>query len=825
MSAKPKTSCNAPRCIYSAEDVKRAVPLSWFFRDEGYPVTGSGDKLRTVAKWRDGERDSVSIDDKDGVWNDHGAKEGGDVITAYQKIHGGSPLAAIQALGDKYHVTPTKTVKAPSGAPGANSWRKVATYDYCNESGAYLYSVDRLEREVNGKREKKFRQRRGDVFGLGDVRRVLYNLPQVLAAASVYIVEGEKDVETLRARGITATTNSGGANYWREDFNAAFTGKAVIIIADNDAPGLEHAENVAGQLVGVAKSVKVLTICKLPKGDVTDWIEREGGTVDKLEKLVAAAEEYTPQQAAANEKRQSGNPLSNYRLERVASGGGKEKTIAKPRHISDICAEILARFDGFPKRLGSVLFDFDAEAGQVLELPTPEAFSAWLQRRGKCLVDFKGGPGFTRWREVYENLLQTAEAFDAVARAPFWPGRRRSRTFALYGELPQATGGSSAFWKLLDFMSPATAEDRLLMAAFFIAPMFFSEAGDIARPGWAIDTTDGQGAGKTSVVETNAKIYDCVPIALDFASLDARQAEVKKRLISTEGRATRIALFDNVTRTVKSATLAELITSSHITERKAYGRGEESRPNDLTFCLTFNGGKFDTDGAVRFYPVKVKEPEAKVAFWKRRVFEYIDTNRPQLFADIIAMLEAAQRRIDAGEIWARTKSRFPEFDALVLGAVCKDRGEFDALDAYMAGTMSEANDDADKAAAVETAIINAMQRCPGWDAAMPTVLFAGDIDALMDTNAELARLRVRSRDLRAWIQSGLLPRWSKDFRRLENDRDKPGWRAASFLFGLDLFSDNAPTTDVQVVKADWGRRDGQTSGTIAGYTKLRGRWR
>ena len=819
MSAKPKTSCNAPRCIYSAETVKKAVRLSQFFRDEGYPVTGSGDKLRTVAKWRDGERDSVSIDDEDGVWNDHGAKEGGDVITAYQKIHGGSPLAAIQALGDKYHVTPTKTVKAPSGAPGANSWRKVATYDYCDESGAYLYSVDRLEREVNGKREKKFRQRRGDVFGLGDVRRVLYNLPQVLPAPRVFIVEGEKDVETLRKRGIVATTNSGGANYWREDFNAAFTGKAVIIIADNDAPGLEHAEKIAGQLVGVAKSVKVLTISKLPKGDITDWIEREGGSIDALEKLVADAQEFAPGQADAG-------PITNYTLERVPGKDGKEREVAHPKLIADICKDITGRFGGFPKKLGSALFDFDPKAeASILELTSPEDLSAWAQRRGSCCLDFMRRPTFPSWREVYANLQQTAERFDAVARAPFWPGRRRSRTFALYGELPQATGGSSAFWKLLDFMSPATAEDRLLMAAFFIAPMFFSEAGDIARPGWAIDTTDGQGAGKTSVVETDAKIYDCVPIALDFASLDARQAEVKKRLISTEGRATRIALFDNVTRTVKSATLAELITSSHITERKAYGRGEESRPNDLTFCLTFNGGKFDTDGAVRFYPVKVKEPEAKVAFWKRRVFEYIDTNRPQLFADIIAMLEAAQRRIDAGEIWTRSKSRFPEFDALVLGAVCKDRGEFDALDAYMAGTMSEANDDADKAAAVETAIINAMQRCPGWDAAMPTVLFAGDIDALMDTNAELARLRVRSRDLRAWIQSGLLPRWSKDFRRLENDRDKPGWRAASFLFGLDLFSDNAPTTDVQVVKADWGRRDGQTSGTIAGYTKLRGRWR
>ena len=102
MSAKPKTSCNAPRCIYSAEDVKRAVPLSRFFRDEGYPVTGSGDKLRTVAKWRDGERDSVSIDDEKRVWCDHGADEGGDIFDAWQKIHGGTAKEAVKALSERY---------------------------------------------------------------------------------------------------------------------------------------------------------------------------------------------------------------------------------------------------------------------------------------------------------------------------------------------------------------------------------------------------------------------------------------------------------------------------------------------------------------------------------------------------------------------------------------------------------------------------------------------------------------------------------------------------------------------------------------------------
>ena len=802
----------------AAEIIKRTVPLSRFFADEGIPVKGKG--KRAVATWRGGERESVSIDDEKRVWCDHLTDEGGDIFDAWQKIHGGTAEEAVKALAERYNLEAVTSQRRARKTSEKTRRELVASYDYTDERGAYLYSVDRYKiTKADGSTDKDFRQRRGQESGLGEVRRVLYRLPEVLAASRVFIVEGEKDVETLRARGITATTNSGGAKYWRDDFNGAFPGREVVVIADNDAPGQEHGRKVAGQLVGIAKSVKLLTVSRLPKGDVTDWIEREGGSIDALEKLAAEAPEFAPGQADAG-------PIRNYALERVPGKDGKEREVARPKLIADICKDITGRFGGFPKKLGSALFDFDPKAeASILELTSPEDLSAWVQRRGSCCLDFMRRPTFPSWREVYANLQQTAERFDAVARAPFWPERRLSRTFALYGKLPEATPGSGAFWKLLDFMSPASDEDRLLMAAFFVAPIFFAEAGDIARPGWAVDTIDGQGAGKTSVVEICARLYGCVPIALDFASLDSRQSDVKKRLISVEGRASRIALFDNITQTIKSSTLAELITASHITERRAYGRGEDSRPNDLTFVATFNGGKFDTDGAVRFYVFRVREPERRVAFWKRRVFEYIDANRPQIFADVIALLEAAQRRIDSGEIWTRKRGRFPEFDALVLGGVCRSRAEFDALDGFMAGAMSEANDDAERAEAVETAVLNAMQRCPGWDPSMPAVFFASDIDALLNTNQALARLRISSRDLRGWIRSGLLPRWSKDFRKLDGERNRDGWRAASFLFGIDLFDDEATTTDVQVVKADWGRRDGETSGEIAGYTKLRRRCR
>ena len=86
--------------------------------------------------------------------------------------------------------------------------RIVATYDYNDEHGNLLYQIVRLE-------PKAFRQRRpgvrGDWIWKKCHRQVLYRLPEVIDAPIVFVVEGEKDVETLRAHGFVATTNAGGA--------------------------------------------------------------------------------------------------------------------------------------------------------------------------------------------------------------------------------------------------------------------------------------------------------------------------------------------------------------------------------------------------------------------------------------------------------------------------------------------------------------------------------------------------------------------------------------------------------------------------------------
>jgi putative DNA primase/helicase len=171
----------------------------------------------------------------------------------------------------------------------------VATYDYHDKGGKLIYQVVRFE-------PKDFRQRRPDgaggwIWNLEGVDRVLYRLPELLAAdprGTVFIVEGEKDVDRMRSLGLTATCNVGGAGKWRQGYAEFLRGRKVVILPDNDDPGRKHADRVARSLVGVAASLKILDLPGIPlKGDGSDWLDADG-TIAALQALSDAAPEWEP---------------------------------------------------------------------------------------------------------------------------------------------------------------------------------------------------------------------------------------------------------------------------------------------------------------------------------------------------------------------------------------------------------------------------------------------------------------------------------------------------------------------------------------------------
>lgn len=219
----------------------------------------------------------------------------GDDGRALLHCHAGcSPMSVVAAAGLRMRdlfVPKTHNGNGHNGN-GKNHATNHATsiaYDYVNAAGELLFQVVRMV-------PKDFRQRRPDgkggwIWQMGDTPRVLYRLPELLAADPadpVFIVEGEKDVDNLRKLGLTATCNPGGAGKWSKlSDDSALEGRNVVIISDKDDAGRKHAADVSSRLQGRAASIRTI---ELPGGavkDASDWISA-GGTAEKLLELISA---------------------------------------------------------------------------------------------------------------------------------------------------------------------------------------------------------------------------------------------------------------------------------------------------------------------------------------------------------------------------------------------------------------------------------------------------------------------------------------------------------------------------------------------------------
>jgi len=188
---------------------------------------------------------------------------------------GGIEISEILAERDE-SLTPTN-VWTPVRDVHGNYLNASNVYPYLDEEGKLLYEVVRVQIPTGG---KTFRQRQPDPsersgwkWNMEGVRRILYRLQEVLAAKdegrTIYLVEGEKDVETLRSKGEVATTAPMGAGKWTVEYTKMLEGATIVIIADADATGRAHARTVREQLMRAGCNV---TLAEAVDGckDITD---------------------------------------------------------------------------------------------------------------------------------------------------------------------------------------------------------------------------------------------------------------------------------------------------------------------------------------------------------------------------------------------------------------------------------------------------------------------------------------------------------------------------------------------------------------------------
>jgi hypothetical protein len=264
-----------------------------------------------------------------------------------------------------------------------------------------------------------------------------------------------------------------------------------------------------------------------------------------------------------------------------------------------------------------------------------------------------------------------------------------------------------------------------LLKAFVCAPLWYIRG--IPRPGWIIDSADGAGTGKTTLVELVARLYMSSPIRTNKQELKTNVSEIIKRMVSTEGRLGRILLADNVTGDFHCAELSDFMTAESISGKAPYGRGEEIRPNNLTYVITANSATVDNDLSDRCFFVHVCKPD-RSATWKREVLSFIEKYRMNILSDIIGLLEA---RKDGFLVTPRT--RFPEFEETILAAVCDDEIEFSQALEALKDVRSASNSEDDDA----KTIVDEFQ-------------------------VRLIDAHMRPSSQRIWIQSAVAKEWVQD---------------------------------------------------------------
>lgn len=130
--------------------------------------------------------------------------------------------------------------------------------------------------------------------GLNGSRPVLYKLPDLLKGIKdnrkIFIVEGEKDADTLIKMGFVATT-SGASESWKTEFTEYFKNYKgeIINIPDQDKAGYKYRDSVISSFQEIVK-IKIINLPGLiyqekHGEDITDWINK-GHTAEELKELV-----------------------------------------------------------------------------------------------------------------------------------------------------------------------------------------------------------------------------------------------------------------------------------------------------------------------------------------------------------------------------------------------------------------------------------------------------------------------------------------------------------------------------------------------------------
>ncbi len=517
------------------------------------------------------------------------------------------------ALGLKFSdLSPQKERKPVSS-------HRTATYRYVDERGEVVRLADRYAvRYDDGTTGKTFRQRgpngERSVKGL---RNVPYNLPDVLYQANqggrVFVVEGEKDADNLRAIGLVATCNVMGAGKWRDELSPHFGGAEVVILPDNDTAGRSHAKKVSKSVGPHARSVRIVNLPGLkPKGDVSDWLE-SGGSRERLEALCVAEQprpvtpEVTTIQVGFDElamREQADEALLGSRFEVYQRAG----QLVRVTRADQLQVEHLPEPSLRELLSSCVIWRKETEEGpKRVSVPQPvvKAMLAACDLKQPRLVEVSNAPAL-----LPDGSLVDREGYHPDSGFLLHLG---GRSYSPIPSTPTEQDARDAMSMLESLFEDFPFEDQSDKAAALSLALTLAARHAIpaAKPLFLIDAPQ-MSTGKTCLVHTATAIATGHLAGTKTFPVGRGADEEQQKLLITVGLSgDAVVLFDDVKADIKGTVIdAALTAPDGFYEGRILGGNRQARVRLPTMVATGNNATVAGDTSRRVCPCRIATGES-----------------------------------------------------------------------------------------------------------------------------------------------------------------------------------------------------------------------
>lgn len=243
---------------------------------------------------------SFSVDVKKNKFRCFGCGIGGDAIDFIKETKGLNYSEACRYLGvevnEEYKVIVEEEekirdfIKWQLSLEDYQGWNLVKIYRFEDEENKTLYFTGKFS--TPGKKEIRYYHinEEGKVkFGRGDKEPVPYNYARLKSAIEknrpVFIVEGEKDADTIAHLGYVATSLKG-----IKTIDASIFQDAIVnFIGDTGQAGEEYKKHIYYSIADKVQSFRIIELPGLEKlgdnADVTDWL-KDGHTKEEFKAAI-----------------------------------------------------------------------------------------------------------------------------------------------------------------------------------------------------------------------------------------------------------------------------------------------------------------------------------------------------------------------------------------------------------------------------------------------------------------------------------------------------------------------------------------------------------